>query len=245
MSSRADFFPPTLTGQPTRTFDFEVAEECPRSPSKAEGWSLERYGEEQIRGLVRQVFFPGWPRPARQAVFSTVGEGDAAGISLQIAQTLAAQIPGSVCVVQAWQEPGAEENHVEASSREQTNPGEFRSLRDWARQLSSKLWTVPLAGLVGENGNAGTADVLAVALRELRLEFDYTILQGPPTGVSNEAALLGHLSDGVILVLEAGSTRKLAAQRAKQMLHEANARCLGVVLDGRRFPIPEGLYRHL
>jgi len=57
--------------------------------------------------------------------------------------------------------------------------------------------------------------------------------------------LLGYLSDGVILVLEANSTRRAAAQRAVQVLHATNARLLGSVLSGRTFPIPEEIYRRL
>ncbi len=54
------------------------------------GWTLESFAEEQIRGLVRQVFLPGWPRPCRQVVFSPVDQGsDIAPICMQVGQTLA------------------------------------------------------------------------------------------------------------------------------------------------------------
>jgi len=244
MSSRADFFHTALVGQPVPTYDFEVPQETASTCGQSER-SLERYADDQIRGLIRQVFFPGWPRPARQVVFSSVGEGEVGEISMQIARTLAAQIPGSVCLAQGCGGYIQEDNQSGEGGPGPEKAREFRSLKDWARQLSSKLWSVPLSDLTGQDGNTGTADVLTAALRELRLEFDYTILEGPPAGISNEAALLGHLSDGIILILEAGVTRKLAAQRAKQMLHEANVRLLGTVLNGRRFPIPEGLYKQL
>src|SRR5207302_7711987 len=64
-------------------------------------------------------------------------------------------------------------------------------------------------------------------------------------GISGDAALLGHFSDGVILVLKANSTRRIAAQKTRQMLRAANAALLGVVLDQRRFPIPTGIYNKL
>ncbi len=82
-------------------------------------------------------------------------------------------------------------------------------------------------------------------LRELRLEFDYTVLHGPPAGLCSEAALLGHLTDGIVLVLEANSTRRVAAQKVKQTLQATNARLLGTVLNQRTFPIPEGIYKKL
>jgi len=46
----------------------EVEREEYRRPELA-GWDPDAFGEEQIRGLVRQVFLPGWPKPARQVVF--------------------------------------------------------------------------------------------------------------------------------------------------------------------------------
>jgi len=243
MSTRADFLHQTLSGEPARIFGFEVPEETVREPEQTGGWS-ERYSEQQIRGLVRQVFFPGWPKPARQVVFSAVQDGDVGGLCMQVGETLAAQIPGSVCVVDAVT-TACDQRGEECDIPAPPGFSESHSFRDWSKQVSRKLWCAPLKIFAGGNGNGWPPEALSMALRELRLEFDYTVLQGPPAGISNEAALLGHLSDGVILVLEANATRRLAAQRAKQMFQEANVRLLGAVLSGRRFPIPEGIYHRL
>ena len=82
-------------------------------------------------------------------------------------------------------------------------------------------------------------------LAELRLEFDYTLIQAPPAGLYSEAALLGQLSDGMILVLQANSTRRAAAKKVKQMLLATNVALLGAVLSERTFPIPQNLYKKL
>lgn len=73
---------------------------------------------------------------------------------------------------------------------------------------------------------------------DLRQSFDYTLIHGPASGTRTEAALLGSLCDGVVLVVEANSTRRVAAQKVKERLHSANARLLGAVLSQRTFPIP-------
>ena len=124
-------------------------------------------------------------------------------------------------------------------------PAGFRPLRDSARRVSSHLWRVPREMFMGENEAGLSVEWLPGRLRELRLEFDYTIVHGPPAALCSDAALLGYLSDGVVLVLEANSTRRAAAQRAVQMLQATNARLLGSVLSRRTFPIPEGIYRRL
>jgi len=57
--------------------------------------------------------------------------------------------------------------------------------------------------------------------------------------------LLGQLADGMILVLEAHNTRRVAARRTKEILEASNVRLLGTVLNGRTFPVPERIYRKL
>jgi Mrp family chromosome partitioning ATPase len=79
----------------------------------------------------------------------------------------------------------------------------------------------------------------------MRLEFDYSIVEGPPPGESNKAMAMAQFADGIILVLSARHTRRVAARKMKEMLEEAHARILGIVLSDRVFPIPRGIYRRL
>jgi Mrp family chromosome partitioning ATPase len=90
----------------------------------------------------------------------------------------------------------------------------------------------------------GTAHYWLSCLADLRNEFEYAVIQAPAAGVSSEAAMLGQLADGVILVLEAHTTRKAAARKIKESLG-AQSRILGIVLTERRFPVPERIYRRL
>jgi succinoglycan biosynthesis transport protein ExoP len=56
---------------------------------------------------------------------------------------------------------------------------------------------------------------------------------------------MGSLCDGMVLVVEANLTRRVAAQKVKEKLHAANARLLGAVLSQRTFPIPQTIYKKL
>ena len=76
-------------------------------------------------------------------------------------------------------------------------------------------------------------------------EFEYSILEGPPAGESNEATSMAQFADGIILVLSASHTRRVVARKIKEMLDATQARVLGTVLTDRVFPIPEGIYRRL
>ena len=82
-------------------------------------------------------------------------------------------------------------------------------------------------------------------LAELRNEFEYAAIQGPAAGVSSEAALLGQLTDGIVLVLGARKTRQATALKIKETLEAAECRILGTVLMERTFPIPARIYHRL
>jgi polysaccharide biosynthesis transport protein len=241
MSTRPDLLEQALAGD---IFESEIPEPQISVPRESIAWDPERFGEEQIRSLVRQVFLPGWPKPARQVVFCAVEDGDVAGICLRIGQALAAQISGNVALVETHLE-SPEENQDYGIPAHVFRPAGFRPLRDSARRVSSHLWSVSREMFMQENEAGLSVEWLPGRLRELRLEFDYTILHGPPAALCSDATLLGYLSDGVVLVLEANSTRRASAQRAVQMLQATNARILGSVLSRRTFPIPEGIYRRL
>ena len=89
------------------------------------------------------------------------------------------------------------------------------------------------------------SDGLRSRLAELRAEFDFVLVDGPPVNLYADTALLGKLADGVVLVVQANSTHREAARKAKESLASANVRLLGVVLNKRTFPIPEFLYRKI
>ncbi len=82
-------------------------------------------------------------------------------------------------------------------------------------------------------------------LNETRKTFDYVILDGAPLPNSAETRVLCDKVDGVVMVIESGKLRKQVAIRAKQELEDAGARILGVVLNKRKYYIPNWLYKRL
>lgn len=67
-------------------------------------------------------------------------------------------------------------------------------------------------------------------LRRLSAEADMLLLDAPPVISVTDALILASKSDGVILVIRAGHTRREMAVRAKELLEKVNARLLGSVL---------------
>lgn len=68
-------------------------------------------------------------------------------------------------------------------------------------------------------------------LHELVQRFDLVILDTPPVLATADARILGGIADGVLLVVRAGETERVAAQRAQHQLLQAGAKLLGVVLN--------------
>ena len=68
-------------------------------------------------------------------------------------------------------------------------------------------------------------------LDELAGQVDVVILDSPPLLPVTDAAILAQRVDGVVLVVEAGSTRRTVAQHAAETLRQVNAHVLGVVLN--------------
>ncbi len=198
------------------------------------------FAQEQIRGLVRRIFSPGWPKPARQVVIAAVDDDHPiADICLHIGKHLAHQVQASVSIVQTT--AGGALHDPMARDREHLS--DFGSLRHSSYQVASNLWRMP-PGVFAPPGE-NSAAWLKGRLAELRLAFDYAVIHCPPVASRSEAALLGHMSDGVVLVIESHSTRRAVAQRAKQNLQAAHVRLLGAILNGRKFPIPQSIYERL
>ena len=80
---------------------------------------------------------------------------------------------------------------------------------------------------------------------KLKEEFGFILIDAPPVSSGADAVLLGQMTDGVILVVEANSTRREMARTAKETFEGANVKVLGAILNNRTFPIPEALYRNL
>ena len=89
------------------------------------------------------------------------------------------------------------------------------------------------------------SDRMRARLAELRSAYDYVLIDAAPMSACNDAIVLGGLSDGVVLMLKANSSRRETARKALQDLQTANVPTLGAVLNQRTFPIPEALYKRL
>lgn len=83
----------------TETLEWESS--CPQAmDSRKRGWNADEFAREQIRGLVRQVFFSSADRKIRQVVLSAVDPGtEVLSICRQVGEALASETTGAISVV--------------------------------------------------------------------------------------------------------------------------------------------------
>lgn len=70
----------------------------------------------------------------------------------------------------------------------------------------------------------------AQLLADLTAQADIVVLDGPPLPGAADSSILAHLCDATLLVVAASATRPAALARAKDLLAQAGAYLLGVVL---------------
>lgn len=90
-----------------------------------------------------------------------------------------------------------------------------------------------------------TSQEMRTRMTELKEEYDYLLVDIPPLNVYPDGTVLGRMSNGLVLVIKANSSRREVAQRVVEEVKSSNIRLLGTILNERRFPIPEALYRYL
>ena len=217
-------------------------------PSKVDVAQGQVAREESLK-LVQRLFLGQGAQRPRAVVFAGIDRGNGCSrLCGETARALAENITGSVCLVDAnLRAPSLPQffgvtNHwglTDALLKE-------GSIRSFAKQVQrDNLWLLSCGSLAEDSPNLLNSEYLRVRLAELRKEFDYILIDVPPINQYSDALALGQITDGLVLVVEANSTRKESALKAIESLRGARVDILGAVLNKRTLPIPESLYRRL
>jgi capsular exopolysaccharide synthesis family protein len=199
--------------------------------------------------LVMQLFAPQVQDAPRMVVFAGIEHGNGCThTAVSVAESLTANGERSVCLVEAnFRSPAmagmfhTKDDHglSDALSRDGSIRSFVRSVRN------GNLWLMSAGSLATESPNLLSSEHLMARCGELREEFDLVIVDAPPLAHYADAIALGRVTDGVVLVIEAESTRRESALAAVENLRSCDVRILGAVLNKRVYPIPEKLYSKL
>lgn len=204
--------------------------------------------EERMRLVQKLFILPGQNSP-RMVLFCDVEAGNGSStICALVAESLAAQVKAAVCLVDAnLRAPYLHQRFRVKGHRGLTDAVlDSGSVRKFAQHLNgSGLWVMNHGVAEVDPHTLLNSDQFQSRIAELRAEFDYVLLDGPPVNLYVDSTLLGKMAEGVVLVLEANATRREAARKARQSLESAGVRVYGAVLNKRTFPVPALIYRSL
>ncbi len=206
--------------------------------------------QDEIAKLVQRVFvLPSAAKTPGAVAFCGAEHGvGCSWICARAGESLAAQVPGTVCIVDA----NLRGRSLHTFFSMDVRPGlaeaikEPRPIVNFIRQANRhNLWVLTAGGSGnGENGALNPARLRA-RISELRTQFDYLLIDTPPIAEFSDGMLVAQIADGAILVVGSHSTRREAARAAKHSFDTAKIPVLGVVLNKRTYPIPERLYRRI
>ncbi len=205
--------------------------------------------QQECLKLVQRLFLGQTANPLRVVAFAGVDRGNGCSrICIETALTLAANTSASVCLVDGnFRTPSlagylgvpADRGLADALLTED-------NVRSFARQLKpSNLWLLPAGSVGPQSPSLLNSERLKLRLQQLRQEFDHLLIDTPALNLYSDTIALGRNSDGVLVVVEADSTRRESALQGIQSLRGAEVQVLGAVLNRRTFPIPEFFYRRL
>jgi capsular exopolysaccharide synthesis family protein len=215
----------------------------------ANGLDIEKLAREEMLKLVQRIFLSQSEGRPRVVIFASVDPGSGCSRTCAcVARNLAEHISGSVCVVDANLRSPALPGYFGVSNHFGLTDALLQggAVRDFMKPLGrDNLWLLSSGSLAADSPSLLKTDRLKQRIEELRKEFDYVLIDSPPLNLYADAASIGQLADGLVLVLEANETRREAAHRVIDAWSATKVPILGAVLNKRTFPIPESLYRRL
>ena len=90
-----------------------------------------------------------------------------------------------------------------------------------------------------------SSDRMRKFLSLMKTKFDHIIIDTPPVISVTDAGIIGPMSDGVLLVIQAGRTQRGIVKRSAELLHQTHSKVLGHILTNIEYHLPEYIYRYL
>lgn len=129
---------------------------------------------------------------------------------------------------------GLPDSHGVSDAILHPNPGAAEHLLETE---VDNLWLLPSGHIPPNPAELLGSERMTAVIEELKGHADIVLFDAPPTLVVADAVILSSKVDGVLMVTDAGGTRRHAAERAVEELRRVKANLLGVVLNrlsGRR-----------
>lgn len=189
----------------------------------------DRVHDEMLQ-LVQRIFLAPATIAPKRVMFCGIGNNNSSEVCASAGRVLAEQTGSTVCMVDA-NVRAARLSRMFDVDRKNAGFGKLVPWREQCMYVSPNLFVGGTGILGGSHGGLAPSSEMRERILALSSSFEYLLFDAPGANTSADTALLGQVAGYVVLVLEAKSTRKVEARKAKERLEMANIRILGTVLQ--------------
>ena len=116
--------------------------------------------------------------------------------------------------------------------------GEIDPLKTVKETPIENLEVIPAGRRIKSPAHLFEGDIMSEIFEKIKFYYDIVIVDSAPIIPVSDPMLISSVVDGVVLVLLAGMTPRNVAIRAKNILLDANANLLGVVVNNLSEVLP-------
>lgn len=109
----------------------------------------------------------------------------------------------------------------------------------------TRLFISPSSQNFASNPSIFNSLLIDVFWKKLKQRFDLILVDSPPATTSTDGLAMSSKVDGIVLVVEAEKTRWPVAENVRDRIKRSGGNILGIVLNKRRYYIPEWIYKKL
>lgn len=176
-----------------------------------------------------------------------IGEGTSTLVR-ELAMAAAFKLKKSVLLLDLNQKRPNQCNYFNKSSElswKDSPDGHITFNENGSRVKDTSLYVTQLPSDVTPASIIGELPRIETFIEGLKKEFDLILIDSPSATSCAECLMLTPKVDGVILVVEAEKTRWQTVDKIKANIQAHEGKILGVVLNKRRYPIPNFIYNRI
>lgn len=89
------------------------------------------------------------------------------------------------------------------------------------------------------------SDRMSLFMREVSVTYEYVLIDTSAVLEAPETPIISSYSDGVIMVIYIGKTKREVIKRAMMIVEKLNGKFIGTILNRKKYFIPEFIYRRV
>ncbi len=90
-----------------------------------------------------------------------------------------------------------------------------------------------------------SSERMSIFVNQVKEQYDYVLIDTSAILEAPETQIIATYSSGVVIVVQAGKTRREVVKRAMMMIEKFGGEFIGTVLNKKKYHIPEFIYRRV